>query len=252
MTPAGDGRSNCLKIVLFALTGMGNDVLEALLDSTAVESVVVVTRSERGKFPYYDCQHLENLCLERKIKTYVDISLKCEDDIETLRRETCDLCLVATFNQLIPESCFSRCQFGAFNFHPSLLPRYRGPMPTNWAIIHGETMAGITVHRLTPELDNGEIVLTKALPVNDRTDGQLRRALAREAGSLAKKLIESIRRGVLHGVAQDESAATTFPRIQSEAGRLLLASGNFDPNNLRRGLTPFPGPDFQNGGHHEL
>lgn len=229
-----------MKCLLLALTGMGNAVLEACLTGCGTRDVLVVTRAESGPYPYHSCENLSGACQRLGVRCLTGADLSDPLTLDALRTFAPSIALSATFHQIVRQDVLALPRLGIYNFHPSLLPAYKGPMPTNWAIIHGEARSGVTVHEMTPGLDEGRIVLQQAVDIGVDCDGDLRRRLAGVAGELAERLLDLAASGKIT-FREQEGAGSYHPRLLSPEGRELLLSGGFDPENVRRGVTPWPG-----------
>jgi len=155
-----------------------------------------------------------------------------------------DLNLVATFDQKIPECIVNSSRLGSINIHPSILPDYRGPTPTNWAIINGEKESGVTFHFVGSEYDMGDILYQKKLEIGDSTDGQLRERLAILAGNALGEFLYRYINCELTPEKQSKNKGSYYPKIYSSQGLSILKSKSFCKNNIKRGLTPFPGIDM--------
>ena len=228
-----------MKIALLALTGFGNEILEALIRNRAADDIVVFTRRETGTFPHYTCENLTDVCQREGIRVFTGLGIQ---EIEGhLSSFTPDIIFVATFDLRIPSDILELPQHGVVNIHPSLLPAYRGPTPTNWAIIHGERVSGVSFQRMSEAWDMGDIVLQRETPIADMADGELRGKLAQMAGEMLPDFIPRYVAAGCHAVPQCPNEGSHYPKITSKEGIALLKSGKFDRDNLIRGLTPFPG-----------
>jgi methionyl-tRNA formyltransferase len=232
-----------INTVLFALTGFGNTVLKALLKNSRVNVKAVFTVKYEKPCPYYEEQQLIDLCKERDVLCYHGISVNSAEGISLLQKLFPDLILVSTFKQILKENVLDIPPLGVINFHPSLLPQYRGPCPTNAALFHDERVTGITVHYVTQEVDQGSILLTRPMAIDDIcNDGQLRRELAILAGNMVPEVIELFRDHIKPlGAPQEKSISRPAPRPTVEDGYLELAG---DVDTIRRKLrayNPLPG-----------
>jgi methionyl-tRNA formyltransferase len=149
----------------------------------------------------------------------------------------------------IPAGWLAFPRDGAINAHPSLLPRHRGPDPYFWAIDAGDLATGVTIHRISAELDAGEIIAQRAMPVGERDAWQLARALDRPALALLRQVVGAFRRGAVPpGVPQDERAASWAPR---PSGELLGVDWRWPTERILRrirALSPDPGLALAIGG----
>lgn len=234
-----------MNIVLFGLTGFGNSVLMALLNERKVQISAVFTTKYEKPFPYYEEKQLIDLCKENNIRYHVN-KLDSEEGISTLRALAPDLILVATFRQIIQSNVISIPRLGIVNIHPSLLPKYRGPNPTNNALLHGESITGITMHYLTERLDAGNVLLQKAINIeDDDTDGNLRKKLSSVASSMIPNLIELFQQPRIPvGIPQDEGLSTYATKPRAEDGYLEVLRDIESFKRRIRGLTPYPGTSF--------
>lgn len=230
-----------MRLCLFALTGFGNSVVAALTQSTALSDLMVITRGETGEFPYYPCPHLSEVCREKKLTCSVDLNLNTKEALETIKAFQPEMIVVSTFDQKIPERIRVLPELGAINIHPSLLPKYRGPTPTHWAIINDETETGITFHCITENFDRGDILYQAKIPLDRWTDGEVRQKLAQRTGEIMETFLEGYRQARFRPRPQHQNGGSYFPKITSESGIALLRAGTYRQDNLIRGLTPYPG-----------
>ena len=167
------------------------------------------------------------------------------DGVEDLRALKPDLCVTAAFGQILSQEILDIPAIGTVNVHSSLLPKYRGSAPINWAIIEGETVTGVTTMMTDKGLDTGDILLRREEPI---LPGETAEELtARLAPIGAELLIETIRRleaGDCPRVKQNEAEASYFPMLKKEMGEI---DWRMDAKKIVcrvRGLTPWPGTSF--------
>jgi methionyl-tRNA formyltransferase len=230
-----------VRLLLLAMTGMGNAVLELLAQSRVAAEILVVSRAEKGPYPYFPCEDLSSLCERLGVPCLRGADLDDPATEAALRAFAPDLGVSATFYKIIRSGLIALPPLGFFNIHPSLLPAYKGPMPTNWAIIHGERVTGVTIHELTTDVDEGRVALSFETVINKgETDGELRRRLYTLAGEMAVELLGLAGRGQVK-LARQEPGGSRHPRVTSPEGLALLRTGGFSPGNVLRGVTPWPG-----------
>jgi methionyl-tRNA formyltransferase len=230
-----------MRLCLFALTGFGNSVLAEVAKSSIIDEIIVFTREEKGKFPYYSCGQLTDLCNRIGIKAYIDQDMASTEVYELLREYKPDIMLVATFDKKIPLKISTIPRMGAINIHPSLLPDYRGPTPTHWAIINGESESGVTFHYISEDFDLGDILFQERTSIGKLIDGELRKTLANLACSMIDPFLMKYMNGELNPKPQNENEGSYYPKVTSKEGIILLKSGRYDRDNLVRGVTPYPG-----------
>jgi methionyl-tRNA formyltransferase len=204
-----------LRLALFALTGLGNAVLEELIKA-GYPPDLVVTRAERMRYPYDESvPFIGDAAAQAGIPCVMDV----EGERIVAERGT-ELLLVATYHRRVGGTITSRCNT-AINLHPSLLPRNRGPNPFFWSIWNGDTETGVTAHLLTEELDAGAIVLQQAIGISaDETQSTLRRRLSALAADMAIAVACNHARRSLTSRPQNQKQATSYPRLDDAKRRL--------------------------------
>ena len=167
------------------------------------------------------------------------------DGVEDLRALKPDLCVTAAFGQILSQEILDIPAIGTVNVHSSLLPKYRGSAPINWAIIEGETVTGVTTMMTDKGLDTGDILLQKEIAI---LPGETAEELtARLAPIGAELLIETIRRleaGDCPRQKQNEAESSYFPMLKKEMGEIDWRMTAREIVLLVRGLTPGPGTCF--------
>ena len=163
--------------------------------------------------------------------------------LERLRAAEPDLLLSFYYRGLLPEAMLQVPRLGAFNVHGSLLPKFRGRAPVNWAILKGETRTGATLHRMRSRADTGEIVDQEAVPIGpDDTALEVQRRVTDAAVAILARRLDELKAGTAPAVPQDESAATRFGRRRPEDGRIDWSRPAREVHDLVRAVThPYPG-----------
>ena len=168
-------------------------------------------------------------------------ALESLDFLERLRRLDADLFVVVAF-VILPGVVLRIPRLGSVNLHPSLLPKYRGAAPVNWAIIRGETETGISVFRLTRRVDAGDLLFQQAVEINpDETAGELSGRLQTLGADALATVVEGLERDKLTSMPQPEAGVTTAPRLEKGDGRIDWACSAASIRDLVRGTNPFPG-----------
>ena len=153
-----------------------------------------------------------------------------------------DFITVVAFGQILTENILSYPRLGTINVHASLLPKYRGPAPINWAIINGERETGVTTMLMEKELDTGDILLTEKEPITTQdTALDLYDRLSAIGANLLVKTIEAFANDSIHPAPQDHSKATYAPMLNKNDGQLDWEKPAKTLELLIRGMTPWPG-----------
>jgi methionyl-tRNA formyltransferase len=150
--------------------------------------------------------------------------------------------VVVGYGRIIPPWMLDLPPLGNINLHASLLPKYRGAAPIQWAIANGETVTGNTTMRLDSGLDTGDILLQEELPVTADDDAiTVATLLAQSGAALTVKTLRGLEDGSIHPVKQDESGSSLAPILQKEDGRILSSRTAAEIHNRLRGFQPWPG-----------
>ena len=169
------------------------------------------------------------------------VSMKDPTFVQTLERLRPDLIVVVAF-RILPQELFSIARLGAFNLHASLLPKYRGAAPINRAVMNGETETGVTTFMLQAKVDTGGILLQEKIGIQPDDDaGVLHDRLASVGARVVLQTVRYIEQGTVVPVAQDDSRATSAPKIQKEDCRIRWDQHAVGIHNMVRGLSPYPG-----------
>jgi methionyl-tRNA formyltransferase len=186
--------------------------------------------------------------LELNIPVLEVDSLRDKNFIASLREIEPDLIVVVAF-RILPKEVFEIPRLGTFNLHASLLPKYRGAAPINWAIINGERETGVTTFFLDESVDTGKIILQKRTFIGENeTAGELAERLSELGASAVVETIKLIEEGNLRIIEQDNTLASKAPKIQKEDCLIDWSRSALDVHNFIRGFSPTPGAyTFLNG-----
>ncbi len=153
-----------------------------------------------------------------------------------------DIFIVIAFGQIIPKAMLDLPRKGAVNLHASLLPKYRGPAPIQWAIIKGEKETGVTTMRLDEGMDTGDILLSSTMAIRlEDTSATLHDRLAKEGARLILETLDRLADNSVSAVPQDPLHATYAPLLSKKDGHIDWAQPASALENLIRGVTPWPG-----------
>jgi methionyl-tRNA formyltransferase len=206
-----------MKIVFMGTPEFACAVLSVLIESHH-ELAAVVTGPDKpvGRRRVMTPTAVHQLARGHNLPVLTPSSLKDSGLRDELARFEADLFIVAAF-RILPPSLFELPKLGSINIHASLLPRYRGAAPINWAIINGETETGLTSFFLKRQVDTGDMILQTKVPItpNDTYDS-LHDRLTEKAGPFTLETLDLIASGESRPIAQDNTAATPAPKIQPE------------------------------------
>lgn len=180
--------------------------------------------------------------LAHNIPVYQFEKIRLPEGVEALRAFAPDLMVTAAFGQLLSAENLAIPKFGCINVHGSLLPKYRGAAPIQWAIINGEAETGITTMMTDIGMDTGDILLVDKIAIDpDETAGDLFEKMAVLGAQTLKKTITALEAGTLARNPQDESQATKCPMLKKEHGKLDFTQSAASVHNRVRGTNPWPG-----------
>jgi methionyl-tRNA formyltransferase len=168
-------------------------------------------------------------------------SLKDPEFAAQLKSYNADIFVVVAYGKLIPRPIFTMPQYGTINLHPSLLPKYRGAAPVQWALINGDSETGVTVQMINEELDAGDIVLQEKIEIDENINaGELYDLVFPIGAELVVKSIELLGSGKAELVKQNGSDATHCGKIDKDTALINWNNNAFKIHNLVRGLNPKP------------
>jgi methionyl-tRNA formyltransferase len=161
---------------------------------------------------------------------------------ERLEQIAPDAILVVAYGRIIPDWMLALPRFGCINLHGSLLPKYRGAAPIQWAIANGEQTTGVTTMRLDAGLDTGPMLLARIVPIDPaETASDLFESLSALGAPLMVETLDGLEQGTIFPVQQDHAAATLAPILTREDGRMDFQRSATDLVNRWRGFQPWPG-----------
>ena len=164
------------------------------------------------------------------------------ETIKTLGALNADVFIIVAYGQILDSNLLSLPKYFCINLHSSLLPKYRGAAPINWAIINGEMETGVTTMKMNAGLDTGDILLSSKVLINDKDDAQsLHDTLAHIGSSLILDTLNQLDSGSLKAICQDQELASYAPKLKKEDGLIEWNQPAIKIHNLVRGLTPWPG-----------
>jgi methionyl-tRNA formyltransferase len=179
------------KVVLIGNTGMGNFVLEQLNNLPNIDVKLVITKRFKGAYPYYKIKELFRVSKIFGIKTFLNVNVNSPEIINELNNIHADYIIVATYDQIFRHQLLSiKSKF--INFHPSLLPDYRGPSPVQWALLNNESKTGVTAHYIDEGIDTGPIIDKIVVKIEKKdTINLLLKKIHKSAGDLAFRIFQN-------------------------------------------------------------
>jgi methionyl-tRNA formyltransferase len=232
-----------MKIVFMGTPEFARRPLEYLAKNTRHELLAVVTGPDKpvGRGRKLQSTAVKSAGLNLNLPIFTPDSLKDANFINQMRKIGADIFVVVAF-RILPEELFTLPKFGSINVHGSLLPKYRGAAPINWAIINGETETGLTTFFLKKKVDTGNIIYQEKTDIApNETYNDLYLKLSNLAGPVIEKTLALIETGEVKEFAQDNSLATPAPKIKPEDCRIDWSLSATECINFIRGMSSIPG-----------
>jgi methionyl-tRNA formyltransferase len=210
-----------------------------------VVGVVTAADKPSGRGQQLSQSPVKKYALENNLRLLQPQNLKATDFIEELKSLKADLQIVVAF-RMLPEAVWNMPPEGTYNLHASLLPKYRGAAPINWAVINGEQESGVTTFRLKHEIDTGNILLQEKIKIGATdTAGDLHDKLMAAGAQLIVETVRKIRKkmedgGELKFETQQDSLANHAPKLNKDLCRINWHLRSREVYNLVRGLSPYP------------
>ncbi len=232
-----------LRVVFMGTPDFAVPSLQALLNWEDIQVAGVFCQPDRpkGRGNRVEMCPVKKLALEHGIPVFQPQRIR-KDGAEDLNGLHPDLCVTAAFGQILSEENLAAPRMGTVNVHASLLPKYRGSAPVNWALINGEKETGVTTMLTDKGLDTGDMLLKKAVPIPDEIDaGELTALLSQVGAELLIRTIQGLLDGTCRPQPQREEDSTYFPMLKKETGHIDFARPAREIVDLVRGVSPWPG-----------
>ena len=250
-----------LRIVFFGTPDFAVESLDRLVTG-GYNIVGVVTMPDKigGRGNKVVQSAVKLYALEHNLPLFQPEKLKDSTFVEQLRKLNADLQIVIAF-RMMPEIVWAMPPLGTFNLHASLLPKYRGAAPINWAVINGDTETGVTTFFLKQEIDTGDIIQQRRIPIAETDNvGIIHDKLMTMGADMVIETVDAILNDSIKPIPQDELCnkgieATPAPKIFTETCHINWSQPALNVYNLIRGLSPYPAawteiPDASGKMHH--
>ncbi len=232
-----------MKIVYMGTSDFAVPSLRALHDSHH-EVVAVVSQPDRpkGRGRKLTSPPVKQTAIEYGYSTLQPESVQSEEFHRQITDLIPDLFIVVAFGQLLPQSLLNIPKQGAINVHASLLPRYRGSAPIQWAIIHGEKETGVTTMMMDKGMDTGNILLMEKTSIDPNENAaELHNRLSKIGAKTLIRTLDALQSGTLEPTVQDHDKATNAPMLKKKDGEIDWSLPAHRIQCLIRGVTPWPG-----------
>ncbi|MCR4435896.1 MAG: methionyl-tRNA formyltransferase [Clostridiales bacterium] len=207
-----------------------------------VEAVVTQPDKPKGRGNKLALPPVKEFALKKGLTVLQPHRVKAPEFISILKDINPHLMVTAAYGQLLSREILDVPELGCINVHASLLPKYRGAAPIQWAIINGEKVSGITTMFTDVGMDTGDMLLKREVEITEEmTFGELHDKLSVVGAEVLKETLQKLKDGVLERVPQCDAEATSAPMITKETGRIHWQEPAEKIHNLVRGTNPWPG-----------
>ena len=231
-----------MKLIFMGTPDFAATILEGLIGSRH-EILAVVTQPDKkkGRNQKLSASPVKELALMHGLVVYQPNKVKEPQFLDLLNELKPDAIIVAAFGQILPKALLDIPKYGCINVHASLLPKYRGAAPIQYAILDGETETGISIMYMDEGIDTGDVILQEKLVIEpDETGGSLFEKMAALGASCLLTALEQIENKTAVRIKQDHEQATYVKMISKDMGRLDFSQPAVKLERMVRGLDPWP------------
>lgn len=231
-----------MKIIFMGTPDFAVGTLEALIEA-GHEVVLAVTQPDKPKGRGKEMQYtpVKECALKYDIPVFQPRRVREPECVEELRKYDADIMVVVAFGQILPKEILEMCSYGCVNVHASLLPKYRGSAPIQWAIIDGEEVTGVTTMQMDEGLDTGDMLLKTEIPIEPKeTGGSLFDKLADAGAKLCVETLKALEDKTATWEPQGETPTDYARMLNKELGNIKWESTAVQIERLIRGLNPWP------------
>jgi len=236
--------SERMRIVFCGTPSFAIPTLKHLLAQTNFEIVGVITQPDRprGRGQEVSFSPMKEAALAANLPVHQPENIRAPENETLLHKLAPDCAVIIAYGQIIPARLLPIPKLGWINLHASLLPKYRGAAPINWAIVNGETRTGVTTMRIDAGMDTGEMLLQREIEIGARdTAPELAARMAESGAPLMAETLRGLAAGTIAPKAQNHEEASYAPMLKKEDGRIDWRRPAMEIYNRMRGFAPWPG-----------
>lgn len=231
-----------MKIIFMGTPDFSVGTLKALIEA-GHEIVLAVTQPDKpkGRGGKMQFPPVKEAAMEYQIPVFQPKKVRDPDCIEELRKYQADIMVVIAFGQILPAEILKMTPYGCVNVHASLLPKYRGAAPIQWAVINGEKVSGVTTMQMDEGLDTGDMLLKTEVVLDEKeTGGSLHDKLSEAGAKLCVRTLKALEEKTLKPEAQGDSPTEYARMLDKSLGNIDWNQSAIEIERLIRGLTPWP------------
>lgn len=231
-----------MRIVFMGTPDFAVPALRALLDAHEVSLVVTQPDKPAGRKKKLQAPPVKELAIEQGIPVYQPRSARTPEFLERVQAAQAEVAVVVAYGKILPAAVLEAFPLGCINIHGSLLPKYRGAAPIQWAVINGDTQTGVSIMRLDEGMDTGPVLLSKVVPIGeDDTAGSLFETLAPLGAAAVLEALAGLADGSINAQPQSAEGASHAAMLTKQDG---IVDWRLPAARLAariRGLDPWPG-----------
>lgn len=230
-----------MRVVFMGTPDFSVPALESIAKEHEVAAVVTQQDRPKGRGHKMQFTPVKEKALELNIPVYQPAKVRDAEFVSVLKEINPDVIVVIAFGQIISKEILDMPKYGCINVHASLLPKYRGAAPIQWAVINGEKYSGVTTMYMAEGIDTGDMIDKTVVELkNDETGGSLFDRLSIEGGKLILETLRKLENGTAIRTPQDDKLSTYAGKITKELGKIDFARPAVEIERLIRGLNPWP------------
>lgn len=231
-----------MKVVFMGTPDFAVETLrEILLAGHEVAAVVTQPDKPKGRGKELSMSPVKEFAKANGLTVWQPLKARDEAFIGQIRQIAPDVIVVVAFGQILPDSILTMPKYGCVNVHASLLPKYRGASPIQWAVIDGEKESGVTTMLMDTGVDTGDMLLQKSVPLSEKeTGGSLFDKLSVIGAKLLVETLKGLEEGTIERTPQNHNEATHTKKIEKSLGKLDFCRPAKELECLIRGLNPWP------------
>ena len=231
-----------MKIIYMGTPDFAVAPLEALINSGhSIELVVTQPDREKGRGKEIAMSPVKECAIKHGIEVFQPVKIREAEAVNKLRTYDADIFVVAAFGQIVSEEILNMPKYGCVNIHASLLPKYRGAAPIQWAILNGESTTGVTIQQMAKGIDTGDILYQKEIPITSEDTGEsMFDKLMNLGASMIAEFLPLLEEGKIVPVPQVEEQSTHVGKISKELGLINWKDEAVKIERYVRGLNSWP------------
>lgn len=232
-----------MKVLFMGTPEIAATILKTLIEDARHELLAVVTQPDKPKGRGHGMAFppVKEVALAHGIPVLQPEKIRTAEFLDEIKKRNPDIIAVAAYGKLLPKELLLLPRFGCINVHASLLPKYRGASPIQWAVMNGEKESGVTIMHMAEQMDAGDIILSKEVRLSEEeTAGSLHDRLAQIGGPALLEAMELLEKGCAPSIPQKEEEATYVKMLDKTIGNLNFSQPAEVLERYIRGLNPWP------------